>query len=164
MGEAVPLKVNRAAVIELPPNLDIATEKFRDFLRRTGFPEQVRWVTCHDLILRPEAKAFIRARDWDTTLGHARAVYAEAVRNGYAIAIEAWAATDTSTYAEVWAIKDDAEAEYLMMRSGLVKYGVPATRVSAVEVNSLRWAYLNWRHTTKESWKTLPHCADGVLH
>ena len=148
--EAVPLRGTRAKVSELPPNLDIATEEFRNLLRRTGYPERIHWIKCHDLILRSEGGAYVRVRDKESTFDHSREVYDHAVRNGFAIAIEAWAATeawattDVLTFAEVWAVTGASEAEYLMMSGSVVKYSVPVEKRVATEVTSgIRWSFLS---------------------
>jgi hypothetical protein len=128
--------------IEVPSTLEEAAIAFSAFLVKNGYPPNIIWISYSDLIFRSANLAYIR--NYQTVAGvNAASLYFNAVQSKSAIALEAHAADDRHTFAEVWSTADETEIRYRMMSREVLKFSAPANQREAICVNSnLRWALL----------------------
>jgi hypothetical protein len=119
------------------PDFREATRRFRDFLRRQDWPEQIVWVRAGDVIRSPGAAITIYRQTDAVGDGNAQREYELARRKQLGVLLDAVCTLGGATCAIVLHPVDRREAEFLMYPSdGGLKLSVASPRTEG----SVRWA------------------------
>ena len=129
----------------VPGSLEEASQRFREFLRSQGWPDEVQWLIPGAVLASKRGHCWINSRKVEGGMALARETYQQGVTQGLGISIEALCQTDSVTFAYVFVPTDQDEAERLLI-TGL-KLSVPLTAQRArVVKNSCWWWALRRLH------------------
>ena len=134
----------------MPENFDDAVASFREFLRKTGFPEEIIWVSPTDAVLVPGRVLYIKSQPPEVGAALAREKYELGIARKLGVLFAALCKLGNATCCFVWFPSDVPEAQRsLMPKSGGLKLRVPREelRLSIKRVrNSIYWKALQTRH------------------
>ena len=129
------------------PSFDEAEARFREFLKSSGWPEDVVWVSPDDVAV--VGQRFIVH---PTMNGREYAInqYREGTEQNLGILLNAICSYNACSYCVVWIPSDAIEAEYALMQPGL-KLSVPSEfRQGQVVAGRIRWW---WMKRTAAPWR-----------
>jgi hypothetical protein len=133
---------------EMPASLDEAYRRFSQFLRESGYPEQILWVEQSDVVWS-QRHLCVRARSAQTVREHACQRYAEGLKNGHGVSLHAFSELGENAVAVVIVPRDDEAAHRHLIPTGGLKLSTATKKLEARRItNRLIWLMLSWRHRT----------------
>lgn len=139
-GSSVNVNVREmASALDVPDSIEEASLRFREFLRRQGWPDQVQWLATGTALYSKKGYYWIKARKVEESMALARETYQQGVTRGLGIGLEALCNSGAVTYAYVFVPADRDEAERLLMLP--LKLSVPLNPHPARVVKS---SFLWW--------------------
>jgi hypothetical protein len=125
-----------------PKSLATAEELFRRFLASNGYPSKIAWVVAEDVVPDSARRYWIREHGRDRGLVEANQRYSTGLQRNLGIALNAFSANSTETFATIFIPADETDAQYHLMGRGL-KMSCPTTATPASIVrNPIRWLVL----------------------
>jgi hypothetical protein len=136
---------------DLHPSFDDSVSRFKEFLLKTGYPQEIIWITCADVIFTGGPVIYVRMPVPATNKPKVRKRYDLALQEKRGVLLAALCCVEGFTCCFVWMPSSDLEAESALMPSDPsdVKLSVPAQpgRHSVVIIrNRLRWFCLKLKH------------------
>ncbi len=136
---------------EPPETFAKADERFKDFLAKNGFSQNVYWVGSEDIVVEKPHHYWVRQRPGNgaeqTSLR-----YVEGIARGLGVELRAVCSTAEETYATVYFPKDDVDAQYHLI-GPVLKLSCPTEKATVRKVrNGLKWFWLLRRDKGRSRW------------
>ena len=120
--------------------------EFREFLRKTNYPEKIAWVEPGDVLLSGRRLLYVHIPVPDAKPQRVRHLFELSQSSSTGILFEALCAIEETTYTFAWIPKDADEAQRRLMGRGLkvsAKTGISKVPGKAIG-SRLWWTYLQW--------------------
>jgi hypothetical protein len=126
-----------------PDTLQESTGRFGQFLNANGYPSQIRWITAEQIVVGSEdCHHFVCASGAEAGLAEANLRYAEGLKRGIGILLQAFCATPIETIAGVFVPTDLTDAQSRLIGPGL-KLSCPTSLIPASNVDDpIQWQLL----------------------
>jgi hypothetical protein len=132
-----------APLPDTPLTLAAGAEQFSTFLSANAYPENIRWVTRHQITLGNDNMYYVSFDGAEEGQIEAERRYEEGLTRGLGILLQAICCTTDATIASVYFPSDTEDAQQRRMLPGL-KLSCPTSRVLASFVtDNEHWARLN---------------------
>ncbi len=124
--------------------------RFQQFIEKQGYPREVVWIACDDLIVTGKGFFYVRVPDVRESEIQARMLFEQGTRQQKGVLFDTICVGHRESFCYAWVPRDVDQAQRAMMSNGL-KLSVKTNKIPGIKIRS--WFY--WLVLRTRYWRSI---------